>query len=105
MLCPNCGEDNPVGRSHCVMCSTSLVPEQKVSPTPTKSKPHSTEIIGGWIGLGLSIVAFQATVPHVFSRPIGGGINWFEVACAGIAGAVGMTFGKKLARFLRKLKG
>jgi hypothetical protein len=104
MLCPNCREDNPLGRSHCVMCSTSLAPEQMASPTSTKSKPHSTEIIGGWIGLGLSILAFQATVPHIFNRPIGGGINWFEVACAAIAGAVGMTLGKKLGRMFSKQK-
>jgi len=105
MLCSNCGEDNPLGRSHCVMCSTSLVPEQKVPPASTKAKPHPTEVIGSWMGLGLSILAFQAAVPYFFSRPIGGGINWFEVACAAIAGAVGMTLGKKLAQFFSKPKG
>jgi hypothetical protein len=105
MLCPNCGEDNPLSRSHCVMCSTSLVLEQKDSPTPTKAAPHSTEVIGGWIGLGLSILAFQTAVPYIFSRPIGGGINWFEVACAAIAGAAGMTLGRKLARFFSQPRG
>ncbi|MDZ4141799.1 MAG: hypothetical protein U1C48_07310 [Methylotenera sp.] len=105
MLCPNCGEENPLGRSHCVICSTTLFSEHKTPPTPTKAEPCSTEVIGGWIGLGLSIFAFQTAAPYIFSHSFGGGINLFQVACAAIAGGVGMILGKKLAGFFCKPKG
>jgi len=102
MLCSNCGTDNTLGRSHCVICATSLPVEQQ--PSPTASKPTSAERIGGWVGLGLSIVAFQMAAPFLFGRPSGGGINGLQVMCAGIAGAAGSVLGKKLARFFSKPK-
>ncbi|MDF3822505.1 hypothetical protein P3G55_21570 [Leptospira sp. 96542] len=60
--------------------------------------------MGGWVGLGLSMVAFQIAAPFFFDRPSGGGINWLQVMCAGIVGAAGATLGKELARFFSKPK-
>ena len=107
MLCPNCGENNSMGSSRCVMCSASLTPEPKDSPLPRKAKdkPNSTVTLCGWVGLVFSIVVFQIAAPYAFSPPIGDGINWYEVACAGIAGSVGMAVGKKSACLLNRPKG
>jgi hypothetical protein len=102
MLCSNCGTDNTLGRSHCVICTTSLPVEQQ--PSPTKNKLNSAERVGFGIGVGLSMVVFQMVSPFFFDRPSGGGINWLQVMCAGIAGAVGAVLGKKLALFFSKPK-
>lgn len=103
MLCSNCGTDNTLGRSHCVICATSLPVEQQ--PSPTKSKLNPAERVGFGIGVGLSMVVFQMVSPFFFDHPSGGGINWLQVMCAGITGAAGAVLGKKLAQAFYKSKG
>jgi uncharacterized membrane protein YfcA len=69
-----------------------------------KPKSAPIEVAGGWIGFCLTIFIFQMVVPYFFTRPSGGGINWIEVVCAGIAGMIGMALGRKLAHFLNNPK-
>ncbi|MFJ5447014.1 hypothetical protein ACIKP9_12300 [Methylobacillus methanolivorans] len=101
MLCKNCGEDNSLGRTRCLICSASLEDESKEqSSTQTdvskeaQKKSSPTESMGSWVGVITAIVAFQSAVPYIFTPKIDGSFDYIQMICAGIAGALGGFVGK-----------
>lgn len=45
------------------------------------------------------VIAFQKVAPFFFARPSGGGINFFEVFCAGAVGAASWLIGFKIGKW------
>ena len=46
MLCPGCGQENPIEATFCMACATSLVP----SPEPALLSPHSNAASSVFVG-------------------------------------------------------
>jgi hypothetical protein len=101
MLCAICGQDNELGSPRCFQCRNSLLPESQETPLPSTQRAENTPLTGlyGFVGLALSIVAFQLVAPYLFSPPTSG-INLIRLVSAGVFGAAGMFAGKRFARWL-----
>lgn len=101
MLCAICGQDNALGSPRCIQCRNSLLPKAEATPSPSSKRVETAPSTGlyGFVGLALSIAAFQLVAPYLFSPPTSG-INLFRLVSAGIFGAVGMFAGKRFAKWL-----
>ncbi len=100
MLCPICGQDNALGSSRCFNCGTSLVPEEKPARGAVDDdtgRAARIETKFGLVGLAISVVAFQLTVPLLFGH-VPGGLDLVRVGAAGIVGALGLVIGRAIGK-------
>jgi uncharacterized protein YqgC (DUF456 family) len=68
-----------------------------------KSAPTSrAERVGQVLGLVVAIAAFEIFAAPLFAVPAGGGINFLQVLCAGVAAGLGVLVGYLVGRTIAR---